>query len=173
MAMQLNWGNLLDQRGQKGQVTILCTLFWSSVVSKVSLSLVHLVCLRLTLCVWVSWITLFISEISIISFFGYVQYVQWQYVQYVQICSLAVNVKSVEGTFTHSFGHFYQLLCQSVISISLIYHCIILKKKKIKLSIHHLCRSFTMITITTGSTKVQQLKKLQKCHLTINLLHPV
>ena len=81
---------------------------------------------------------------------GYVQYVQWQY---VQICYFAVNVKSVEGTFTHSFGHFYQLLCQSVISISLIYHCIILKKTKIKLSIHHLCRSFTMITITIYFSK--------------------
>ena len=161
MAMQLNWGNLLDQRGQKGQVTILCTLFWSSVVSKVSLSLVHLVCLRLTLCVWVSWITLFISEISIISFFGYVQYVQWQYVQYVQICSLAVNVKSVEGT--HSIGHFYQLLCPTTY---LSYQTINSPPLSV-LYYHNFYKYYNWLNWGPAA------EVTTKCHLTINLLHPM
>ena len=120
---------LLFEIGQKGQVRILCTLFWSSVVSKVSLSLVHLVCLRLTLCVWVSWITLFISEISIISFFGYVQYVQWQYVQYVQIISISFSARQ----------HIYHIKL-------LIHH------------LYRSFTITTFTNITTGSTGVQQLK---------------
>ena len=45
--------NQIDQKGQKGQLPTFCTFVWSrgGGISKVSLFLVHSMCLRLAVCV--------------------------------------------------------------------------------------------------------------------------